>query len=140
MLDCLIIGDSIAHGVATQHHVCADYGHVGWTSKQVNRYYKTSVLDADTVVISLGTNDTAAVDTYGEISQLRSRIHAKRVIWIMPAAVNPQSGTTAMSIQNIVSAVAAMYKDHTLTIPKPMADHYHPTGKGYKQLVKEAGI
>jgi lysophospholipase L1-like esterase len=140
MLECLIIGDSIAHGVAMQRHVCSDYGHVGWTSKQVNRHYKTYVLDADTVVISLGTNDNAAVDTYGELSQLRSRIHAKRVIWIIPADVNPRSGTTALTIQNIVSAVATMYKDHTLTIPKPLADHYHPTGKGYKQLAKEAGL
>ena len=140
MLECLIIGDSIAHGIAMQRHVCADYGHVGWTSKQVNNHYKTSVLDANTVVISLGTNDTAMTDTYGEISQLRSRIHAKRVIWIIPAAVNPQSGANALTIQHIVSAVASMYKDYTLTIPKPLADHYHPTGKGYKQLAKEAGL
>lgn len=137
MLECLIIGDSIAHGVAMQRPECVDYGHVGWTSKKVNRFYQTRTLDADTVVISLGTNDTRGIDTYGELSQLRSRVHAKRVIWIIPAAVNPDAGIAAAKVQNDVASVATIYRDHVVYIPLPTADRYHPTVKGYRKLAKE---
>jgi len=137
MLECLIIGDSIAHGVAMHRHECVDYGHVGWTSKKVNNFYREQYIGADTVIISLGTNDTRNIDTYGELSQLRSRIHSKRVIWIVPAAVNPNSGVSTNKVQHDVTSVATIYSDLVVYIPQPTADRYHPTTKGYKQLAKE---
>ena len=137
MLECLIIGDSIAHGIAMQRPECVDYSHVGWTSKQSNTRYRTSNLNAETVIISLGTNDSKYVDTYKELSQLRELIHAKKVIWILPAAVNPKNGTNIGLVQASIESIAGAHKDHILSIPHPMADHYHPTGKGYKKLAKE---
>lgn len=136
MLECLIIGDSIAQGIANIRTECVDYAHVGYTSTQINRRYQTTNLDANTVVISLGTNDHRYVDTYEQLSVLRSRINARRVIWIMPAAVNPRSGTDISIIQASIESIAGANGDAILTIPRPMADRYHPTGRGYQQLAR----
>lgn len=136
MLECLIIGDSIAQGVANVRTECVDYSHVGWTSAQVNRQYRTTNLDANTVIISLGTNDHRYIDTYEQLSVLRSRINARRVIWIMPAAVNPRSGANISIIQASIESIAGANGDAILTIPRPMADRYHPTGRGYQQLAR----
>ena len=137
MLECLIIGDSIAHGIAMQRPECVDYGHVGWTSKQANVHYRTTNLEADTVVISLGTNDNKYVDTYQELIQLRNRINARKVIWILPNAVNPKSGADIGIVQASVTSIADEYFDSVLYIPKPLADKYHPTTNGYRKLAKE---
>ena len=137
MLECLIIGDSIAQGIANVRTECVDYAHGGWNSWQINKLYKTTPLNAETVIISLGTNDNKYVDTYKELIQLRSRIKAKRVIWIMPQAVNPRSGTNIGVVKASVDSVAGAHGDVILTIPQPMADRYHPTGRGYRQLANK---
>jgi lysophospholipase L1-like esterase len=134
MLECLILGDSIAQGVANHRTECVEYAHVGWNSQQFNRHYRTTNLDANTVIISLGTNDHRYINTYQQLSALRSRIDARRVIWIMPAAVNPASGANISGIQASVERLAKANGDAVLTIPRPMADRYHPTGAGYKNL------
>lgn len=136
MLECLIIGDSIAQGVANVRTECVDYAHVGWTSTQINRRYQTTNLDANTVIISLGTNDHRYIDTYEQLSVLRSRIDARKVIWIMPAAVNPRSGANISVIQASIESIAGAHGDTILHIPRPMADRYHPTGRGYQQLAR----
>lgn len=137
MLECLIIGDSIAQGIANVRTECVDYAHGGWNSWQINRRYNTTQLDANTVIISLGTNDHKYIDTYEQLSRLRSRIHAKTVIWIKPAAVNPRSGTDIRVVQASVESIASAHGDAILTIPRPMADRYHPTGRGYRQLANQ---
>jgi lysophospholipase L1-like esterase len=136
MLECLIIGDSIAQGIANYRPECVEYAHVGWNSQQFNRHYRTTQLDANTVVISLGTNDHRYTDTYEQLSVLRSRINARRVIWIVPAAVNPSSGANISIIQTSIDSIATANGDAILTIPRPMADRYHPTGRGYQQLAR----
>lgn len=137
MLECLIIGDSIAQGIANVRTECVDYANVGWTSKQTVQVYGNRNLESDTVIISLGTNDTKYVNTQKELSRLRSKIRAKKVIWIVPAALNPKSGVAVNSIKTVIYSLAAAYGDATLELPRPLADRYHPTGKGYRQLAKE---
>jgi lysophospholipase L1-like esterase len=134
MLECLIIGDSIAQGIANHRPECVEYAQVGHTSRQANRAYRTRRLSADTVVISLGTNDHRYVDTYGELIQLRQNIKSKNVIWIMPNAVNPNSGTDISIVQASIDSIAGAHNDTIVHLPKPMADRYHPTGAGYKNL------
>lgn len=137
MLECLIIGDSIAQGIANVRTECVDYAHGGQNSWQINKLYNTTPLSADTVIISLGTNDNKYVDTYKELIQLRNRIKAKKVIWILPAAVNPKSRTDLGIVQASVESIAGAHGDRILAIPRPMVDRYHPTVKGYRQLAKE---
>jgi hypothetical protein len=137
MLECLILGDSIATGIAQYRPECVSYANVGINSKNYNRRYQTTQLNADTVIISLGTNDHRNVDTYYELIKLRDKIDAKRVIWIMPNAVNPNSGTDIGIVQASINSVAGAYGDSILTIPRPMADRYHPTTTGYKKLANQ---
>jgi len=40
---------------------------------------------AQTVIISLGSNDTKNIRTIWELQQLRDRVQANQVFWIMPA-------------------------------------------------------
>ena len=137
MLECLIIGDSIAQGIANVRTECLEYANIGWTSKQTVQVYGNRNLEADTVIISLGTNDTKYVNTQKELSRLRSKIRAKRVVWIIPAAVNPKSGVPINVINTVVYSIAAAYGDMTLELPKTLADRYHPTSRGYRKLAKE---
>lgn len=137
MLECLIIGDSIAQGIANVRTECVDYAHGGYNSWQINKLYRTTTLNAETVIISLGTNDHKYIDTYKELIQLRSRIKAKRVFWILPANVNPKSGTDIGIVQASVESIAGAHGDRILAIPRPMADKYHPTTVGYKNLANQ---
>lgn len=137
MLECLIIGDSIGQGIANARTECVSYAHRGYNSRQINRLYRTIEFNADTVIISLGTNDNKYVDTYHELLLLRERITAKKVIWIMPAAVNPKSGAILSIIEASIESIASVHKDIIVTIPKPTADRYHPTMSGYRKLANK---
>lgn len=137
MLECLIIGDSIAQGISNVRTECVEYANVGWTSKKTVQVYGNRNLESDTVIISLGTNDTKYINTQKELSRLRSKIRAKKVIWIVPANVNPNSGVSTNDIKAAIYKLAATYGDSTLELPKPLSDRYHPTGKGYRELAKE---
>ena len=82
-------------------------------------------LNADTVVISLGSND-AGIDTRKELTKLRSRVKAKKVYWILPA-IKP-------NIQDIVEEIAHKHKDWIVKIPSIAKDGVHPTYRGYQKL------
>ena len=126
MLECLIIGDSIAVGTAQARPECVSYARGGWNSWQWNKEYITRDLSARTVIISLGSNDHAGVKTKSELLKLRKNVEADRVYWIMPA-IKP-------NIQEIVEEVAHMNGDWIIKIPYLSSDGVHPTGKGYKKI------
>ena len=71
MLECLIIGDSIAVGTAQARPECVSYARGGWNSQQWNRDYlaKASKSPAKTVIISLGANDHAGVRSIWELQR-----------------------------------------------------------------------
>ena len=126
MLECLILGDSIAVGTHQARPECAVYARVGINSRDfVNRYIGKDLV-ADTVVISLGSNDHKGIKTKNELMDLRSQVVAKKVYWILPA-IKPD-------IQEIVEEVAHKYGDWIIRIPNLSNDGVHPTRQGYKKI------
>ena len=79
MIDCLILGDSIAVGTHMVRTECAHYATGGLNSWQWNKKYKDVDLKAKSVIISLGTNDHQYVKTRKELEAMRARVKAERV-------------------------------------------------------------
>lgn len=132
MLDCMIIGDSIAVGTAAARPDCVSYSRGGWNSKQWNRDYldRASSRPYKTVIISLGANDHAGVHTERELLKMRSAIRADRVFWITPGRERKPVPHEA------IERIAKHYGDTVLPRPREhmSADGIHPTGRGYKAL------
>ena len=129
MIDCLIIGDSIAVGTQRFRPECVSYAKGGINSWQWNKQNSNNNLSASTVIISLGSNDHAGVRTLWELQQLRSRINADRVFWILPA-IKP-------NIQEMVRLIAKDHGDIVLPILKLQKDKIHPNWDGYKLIAEE---
>lgn len=127
MLDCLIVGDSIAVGTSQVRTECVSYSKGGINSHQwVNQYIGKTPLQAKTVIISLGSNDLKHVKTESELETIRQLTKADRVYWILPA-IKP-------NIQEIVKKVAEKYGDTILPITRLQKDGVHPSWAGYKEL------
>ena len=130
MLECLILGDSIAVGTAQFRPECAVHARVGINSRDWNNTYIGKDLNANTVVISLGSNDSANIKTLAEITELRERLTSKKVVWILPSNKNDK--------RDIVKLVAEKFSDTVLSIPSLSKDGVHPTVDGYKTLAMQA--
>lgn len=82
---CLILGDSIAVGthqaLAAQHLVCERRARVGASSNEIDHY---PVINADTVVISAGSNDNPRNNNVPTYERLRAKYTGKKVVWILP--------------------------------------------------------
>lgn len=129
MMECMILGDSIAYGVSNIRKECVAYAKSGinshdWVTKNIDRD-----LSAKTVIISLGSNDLKNVNTREEIVRVRNKVKAGRVFWILPA-IKP-------NVQAIVREVAQQYSDTVLPIAQLSTDGVHPTYNGYRQLAEE---
>lgn len=129
MLDCLIVGDSIAVGTHQFKPECAVMAKGGWNTWQWNQKYGRDELKARTVIISLGTNDHKGVRTELELRAIRANARADRVYWILPA-IKPD-------IQAIVRLIAADWGDTVLPITSLQPDRIHPSWAGYKEIAKE---
>jgi lysophospholipase L1-like esterase len=126
MLDCLILGDSIAYGVSNIRTECVAYAKSGINSTDWNNKYRNKVVDSKITIISLGTNDVKQLNTEVELVALRSRIRVGRVFWIMPP-IKPEK-------QQIVRNIAKAYGDNVIRITELSTDKIHPTYNGYKKL------
>ena len=136
MLDCMIIGDSIAVGIAMSRPECVSYARGGWNSWQWNKDYLAKSVDrlpAKTVIISLGANDHKGVKTEQELRKMREAVKADRVFWIDPGQARRPVPHDAMT------RIAKEYGDTVLPRPKDKmsADGIHPTGRGYKELAEK---
>jgi lysophospholipase L1-like esterase len=129
MLECLIIGDSIAVGTAQHRPECAVIARVGITSKSWVNKNITKDLSAETVVISLGSNDSANMATLKELFSIRQVVKAKQVVWIVPA-IKPEK-------QEAVEIVADKFEDKIVRITELSKDGVHPTANGYKILANK---
>jgi lysophospholipase L1-like esterase len=130
MIDCLIMGDSIAVGTHQARPECVSYAKGGWNTWQWNRDYLKNDLTAKTVIISLGSNDHKGVKTKAELQRIREKVGtAARVFWILPA-IKPE-------IQAIVNAMAKEYGDTVLPITRLQKDGVHPSWAGYKELAEK---
>jgi len=114
MLECLIVGDSIAVGVSQVRPECASIAKSGinshdWNKKNLHRLQPTRTLI---------------------ISSLRTNAQADRVFWLLPSQrLKPRQ-------VEAVQLVAREFGD--TIIPRPeiniSADGVHPTYRGYKIL------
>lgn len=130
MVDCMILGDSIAKGVSDIRKDCVAYVQSGINSRDWNRKFLNRSLGARTVVISLGSNDYKGIHTREELETLRAAVSSSdRVLWILPA-IKPD-------IQEVVMLVADNYGDDVLELLELSPDHVHPTGRGYRAIAKK---
>ena len=130
MLDCLIVGDSIAVGVSQVRPECASIAKSGINSKDWNSKNMHRLQPARTLIISLGANDYKGIDTEANIRTLRTNAQADRVFWLLPSQrLKPRQ-------VEAVQQVAKEFGD--MVIPRPeiniSADGVHPTYHGYKLL------
>ena len=129
MLDCLILGDSIAVGTAQARPECVSYSKGGINSYNwLNTNVGKSPYVAKSVIISLGSNDHRGVKTESELNTIRQLTKADRVYWILPA-IKPE-------VQEIVRRIAVENGDVILPIKDLSTDRVHPTTKGYRQLAE----
>lgn len=127
MLECLILGDSIAQGVQQHRPECVLQARRGISSHNYNQRW-SQPLQANSVIISLGSNDTDHIRTLWELQQLRARVQSKQVYWILPA--------NNANIQSMIKILARDYGDSVLSIAKTQPDKVHPTWTAYRQLAK----
>jgi len=138
MLECLIIGDSIA--VSTKMFSppeCVSYSKAGYNTWQWNKKWGKTPLKANKVIISLGTNDHKGVNTYKELSKVRYRIRSQTVVWIMPPC---NKKFCKPKVNATVNQIARQYNDATISTSYVQPDNIHPSWRGYKDLVRKAGI
>jgi lysophospholipase L1-like esterase len=135
MLECLILGDSIAVGTHMARPECVAYAKGGWNSWQWNKDYlsKASSQPAKTVIISLGANDHKGVKTEAELRKMREAVKGDRVFWIDPGQDRKPVPHDA------IVRIAKEYGDTIILRPKNLmsADGVHPTGKGYKAIAEQ---
>jgi lysophospholipase L1-like esterase len=137
MIDCIVLGDSIAVGTHTQRYECTSYAKGGINSWQWNKLYADKDLTAGTVIISLGTNDHKFVKTERELLAMRERVNSKKVFWILPVGNSPESGVSLEEIQNTIKRIATKYNDIVLPITRVQSDGIHPSWAGYKELATQ---
>lgn len=136
MIECMIIGDSIAVGVSMARKECVSYSKGGWNSWQWNKDYLDKAVNHSpkTTIISLGANDHKGVKTEQELRKMRSAIKGNRVFWIDPGQDRKPVPHDA------IVKIAQEYGDTIIPRPKDhmSADGVHPTGKGYKIIGEQA--
>lgn len=131
----MIIGDSIAVGIAMYRPDCVSYSRGGWNSWQWNRDYLSIASSKNTkvLIISLGANDHTGVKSEEELRKMRSSIKADKVFWISPGIERKPIPQTA------IEKIAKEYND--IVLPRPekhmSPDKVHPNGTGYKLLAEQ---
>jgi lysophospholipase L1-like esterase len=134
MIECLILGDSIAKGISDIRKECVAYVKSGINSYDyVNRHvlYTQGNNQAKTIIISLGSNDLKNINTFEELDTLRQVIKADRVYWIIPNIKETK--------RRAVWDVANKYHDWVIDARgyDRSPDTVHPTYKGYKAIAEE---
>jgi lysophospholipase L1-like esterase len=136
MLECLILGDSIAVGTQQFAKECQLVGKGGINTWQWNQMYPTVDLTAGVVIISLATNDHKYIKTVAELEKMRQRVKSGRVFWVLPAGNLKGSEVPIETIQSYVRTVAERYGDVVLPIRGLQADGIHPSWSGYRDIVE----
>ena len=138
MIDCMIIGDSIAVGTHVFRPECELVGKGGINTWQFNNTFNVELLNAKTVIISLGSNDHKYLKTNQELIKVRGRIHDDaKVYWILPAGNAKASEVDIETIREMIRTIAKTKGDAVVEIKGLSPDGIHPSGVGYKQIVKD---
>jgi lysophospholipase L1-like esterase len=134
MLECVVMGDSIAVGVSQYRQECITLSENGINSANWLKKYGAHMHPATVYVISLGANDYT-IDTLPNIEKIRSKVHAGIVFWLLPRKDRVPKAYAA------VKEIAKKYGDQILERPKDISpDGIHPTAKGYKELADKTRI
>lgn len=112
MIDCLIVGDSIAVGVAPRLPQCTVNAKIGIPSASVIGRTK----DAAILIVSAGSNDPDNPRLADNLRAIRAKTHGK-VIWILP--INKRAA-------GIVREVANENKDEVIAFSSGY-DRVHPS-------------
>ena len=136
MLDCLILGDSIAVGLGQAMTECRTVAKSGirsnpWIEQfQYNPFYRDNIFRV--VVISLGTNDFDYDNTEENLIKIRVGSRGQIVVWILP------SETLKPAQRQTVIKVAEQFGDKVLDIGEFVGpDGIHPNSlQAYKNLSK----
>jgi len=134
MIECIVLGDSIAVGTHLQRYECTSYSKGGINTYQWNKRYGDKDLSASTVIISLGTNDHKGVKTERELLEMRSTVRAAKVFWIMPPC---NDKFCKHDINDIVKKIAEINGDIIIGTNRIQADSIHPSWAGYKELAEK---
>jgi hypothetical protein len=114
----IVIGDSLAVGFGAAAHI-ETHARVSASSCAIASFVPSG--PADVIVVSAGINDPPGRC----LDSLRARLHARRIIWILPAPIN--------SARAHVAAVAAAHGDATCSyVTGPRS--FHP--RSYEALVR----
>jgi hypothetical protein len=82
---------------------------------------------AETIVISLGANDSDAAVTADSVGKLRASLTASRVYWLLAHA--------SPGLRAAVRGVAERFHDHIIDVaPLAGPDGLHPDSAGYARL------
>lgn len=134
MLECLILGDSIAVGTQQFRQECALVGKGGINTAQWNRMYRSRDLTARNVIISLGTNDHTGVNTFRELMDMRMRVDADHVFWILPPC---NDKFCKPAVNEVVELIARNFNDTVIGTKKLQTDAIHPSWSGYQELAQK---
>lgn len=132
MLECLILGDSIAVGIGQARTECVTLARSGITSEGWYKGYAYNPYFRDpyrVVVISLGTNDMRGM-TAEMLFSIRQKVNAQMVIWVLPSS-------TLKPVQfSVVKELANEFKDQIVSIHDLVGpDGIHPpTATAYQKL------
>lgn len=131
MIDCIVLGDSIAVGTHLQRYECTSYSKGGINTWQWNKMYGKNDLSAGTVIISLGTNDHKGVKTEQELVAMRAKVKSSKVFWIMPPC---NDKFCKSNINEIVKKIAEINGDIIIGTKRVQTDGVHPSWAGYREL------
>lgn len=130
MIECLILGDSIAVGIGQMRPECIVQAKSGINSEDyANSLFRHfELIHAKKTIISLGSND-AYVESYDPMLALRELLEGD-VIWIL-SSNNEESRFAALTI-------ARQFGDDVVDVRSfPMSkDNVHPTTTGYKMIAE----
>ena len=126
MIECAVLGDSIALGVARSHPTCQVQAVIGIGSDAyLSRFVHT--VNARQVLISIGSNDPLIGDLVPAMRRIRARVIADEVTGLLSA--NNANAAAA------VRTVASQHGDRVINIsPFIGSDRVHPTAPGYYRL------
>ncbi len=130
-MNCMVMGDSIAVGIAWAMPDCRRQVKSAITSTPYLQTFAVK-LNADLVVISLGANDWH-LGTYDNLRRLRAGITARRVVWLLPNIRRP-------GVRDAIERVSEEHGDRWIdTTPYAGGgDHVHPTMGGYRTIAARA--
>jgi lysophospholipase L1-like esterase len=126
------MGDSIAVGTHMFRKECVAYAQTGISSSGWDKKFGQNNLTANTVIISLGTNDWEKYNTEAKLIEIRNKIKSSRVFWVEP------NFTSRPNTVQIVRKVAEKFNDTIIVTTRWQPDKIHPTSLGYKNIAEKS--